>query len=137
MIRQPRWAGLEILIHQSIIIMSLYDAKNQNLITSFHVTTYHFSIYLMILHVKYHGYLTISDKIIRLSNSFVEHLIISLIYQVSFFINKVCNIKHKNNPSNRIRTSDLRISASIPLQSSALPTELSREGYRMQLNSTL
>ena len=32
--------------------------------------------------------------------------------------------KEKKNPPNRIRTSDLRISA-LPLQSSALPTELS------------
>ena len=32
----------------------------------------------------------------------------------------------KKYPSNRIRTSDLRISALLPLQSSALPTELSK-----------
>ena len=32
--------------------------------------------------------------------------------------------RKKKNPPNRIRTSDLRISA-LPLQSSALPTELS------------
>ena len=40
------------------------------------------------------------------------------------------NIKdgiEKNYPSNRIRTSDLRIAALFPLQSSALPTELSRD----------
>ena len=35
--------------------------------------------------------------------------------------------REKKNPANRIRTSDLRMTVSIPLQSSALPTELSRD----------
>ena len=39
---------------------------------------------------------------------------------------------NKNYPSNRIRTSDLRISAIIPLQSSALPTELSRDSCQLR-----
>ena len=41
----------------------------------------------------------------------------------------MCSKKQKI-PSNRIRTSDLRISAIFPLQSSALPTELSRDRYK-------
>ena len=34
----------------------------------------------------------------------------------------------KNHPSSRIRTSDLRITV-VTLQSSALPTELSKDAY--------
>ena len=55
-------------------------------------------------------------------------------YNGNYKLQHNVNINDKNNPSNRIRTSDLRISALIPLQSSALPTELSREGYIMQFN---
>ena len=40
--------------------------------------------------------------------------------------NGISDIKEKKSPSSRIRTSDLRMTTSI-LQSSALPTELSKE----------
>ena len=40
--------------------------------------------------------------------------------------NGISDIKEKKNPSSRIRTSDLRMTTST-LQSSALPTELSKE----------
>ena len=39
----------------------------------------------------------------------------------------------KNSPSDRIWTSDLRISAVFPLQSSALPTELQRDWYIIEI----
>ena len=40
----------------------------------------------------------------------------------------VCDKYDKKVPANRIRTSDLRMASAVnPLQSSALPTELSRD----------
>ena len=55
-----------------------------------------------------------------------------LIYWKIYFLLSNSNLSFvfdKKYPSNRIRTSDLRMSAHIPLQSSALPTELSRDSY--------
>ncbi len=44
----------------------------------------------------------------------------------------------KKIPSSRSRTSDLRISVSMkPLQSSALPTELSKVRYHSEFKTTL
>ena len=49
----------------------------------------------------------------------------------------IMNLETKNTPSSRSRTSDLRIIVIHQLQSSALPTELSKEAIQEEEKNSL